>query len=253
MLTKLPLSCVVITKNEEANIIDCLSSVYGWVDEIVVVDDESFDQTVKLAKRYTNKIFIQHMDIEGKHRNWAYAQASNNWVLSLDADERVTEELKEEITQTLSQNTIFSAFAIPRRNLLGDYWLRWGGQYPAAQLKLFRKDKFKWEDVQVHPRAFLDGECGNLKNDIIHYSWRNLAHLFDKVNSQTDLEAKKWLHTKRRMSIAHASWRAIDRFFRKFIRKKGYKDGFYGLVLAFSDSLYQILSYFKYCEMKKKQ
>ena len=253
MLSKAPVSCVVITKNEEANIEACLKSVYGWVDEIIVVDDESSDRTVGLTRRYTDKIFCQKMDIEGRHRNWAYTQARNDWILSLDADERITEELKDEITQVLSKETAFAAFTIPRKNLLGDYWLRWGGQYPAPQLKLFKKGKFRWEEVQVHPRAFLDGKCGHLQKDIIHYSWRDFAHFFDKVNSQSTLEARKWIYTKRKMSLPHALWRAVDRFFRKFFRKKGYKDGFYGLIAAFSDSLYQILSYAKYWEMKRKQ
>ena len=253
MPNKIPVSVVVITKNEEANIEDCLKSIYGWADEIIVVDDESTDRTEDIARRYTDKFFTCKMVIEGKHRNWAYAQARNNWVLSLDADERVSEELKNEITEVLSRDTEFAGFTIPRRNLLGNYWLRWGGQYPAPQLKLFRKDKFKWEEVQVHPRAFLDGKCGHLKRDIIHYSWRDFAHFFEKVNSQSTLEARKWLYTGRKMSMSHAFWRAFDRFFRKFIRKKGYKDGFYGFIAAFSDSMYQIMSYAKYWEMKKKQ
>lgn len=253
MSGKAPISCVIITKNEEANIEDCLKNVYGWADEIIVVDDESVDRTVELSRRYTDKVLCRRMDVEGRHRNWAYAQARNIWILTLDADERLTKELKDHITQVLSKQTEFVGFTIPRRNLLGNYWLRWGGQYPAAQLKLFRKDKFKWEEVQVHPRAFLDGRCGHLQKDIIHYSWRDFAHFFDKINSQSTLEARKWIYTNRKMSLSHALWRTVDRFFRKFIRKKGYKDGFYGFMAALSDSLYQILSYAKYWEMKKKQ
>jgi glycosyltransferase involved in cell wall biosynthesis len=93
---KLPLTVAVITKNEEANIADCLKSVYGWASEIIVVDDESTDQTVKMARLYTDKIFFRKMENEGVHRNWTYAQASYDWVLSLDADETVSDELKEE-------------------------------------------------------------------------------------------------------------------------------------------------------------
>jgi len=248
----IPLSVVIITKNEEKNIEDCLKSVYGWAEEIIVIDDESQDKTREIAKKYTGKIFVRKMDIEGRHRNLAYSQARNEWVLSLDADERVTEELKDEISKILSKDTEFSGFTIPRRNFLGDYWVRWGGEYPSAQLKLFKKDKFRWEEVQVHPRAFLEGKCGHLKNDIIHYSWRNFEHFFDKINSQTTLEAKKWISTKRKMSGFHIFWRAVDRFFRRFIRKKGYKDGFYGFMIAFGDSLYQVLSYAKYRQMKRK-
>jgi len=250
--SKVLVSCVIITKNEEENIEECLRSVYHWAEEIIVVDDQSTDRTVELAGKYAERVFSRRMDVEGRHRNWAYAQARNDWVLSLDADERVTEELKHEIAQTVGKETEFAGFTIPRRNLLGSYWLKWGGQYPAAQLKLFRKNKFRWEEVQVHPRAFLDGRCGHLKKDLIHYSWRDFTHFFNKVNSQSTLEAKKWIYTKRKMSLSHALWRAVDRFFRKFIRKKGYRDGFYGFIAAISDSIYQIQSYAKYWEMKKR-
>ncbi|MBU0549842.1 MAG: glycosyltransferase family 2 protein [Candidatus Omnitrophica bacterium] len=253
MSGEVSVSCVVITKNEEAKIEECLKSVHGWVSEIIVVDDESTDRTVEISRKYTDRVLIRRMDNEGRHRNWAYAQAKNDWVFSLDADERVSEGLKKEISEVLNKDTSFSGFTTPRRNLIGDYWLRWGGQYPAAQLKFFRKDRFKWEEAEVHPRAFLSGSCGHFNSDIIHYSWNDFAHFFDKVNSQSTLEAKKWIHSNRKMSMPHAFWRAVDRFFRKFIRKKGYKDGFYGFVVAFSDSVYQILSYAKYWEMKNKQ
>ena len=191
------------------------------------------------------------MDIEGRHRNWAYSQAKNHWVLSLDADERVTPELKEEIAQVLPETTC-QGYTIPRRNFIGDYWLRYGGQYPSAQLRLFQKDKFRYEEVEVHPRAFLEGETGHLKCDMLHYSYRDFGHFMSKLNNQTTLEAKKWIQTNREMTFGKAFWRMIDRFPRAYLRKKGYKDGFYGFMSAFFGSLYQIVSYAKYWEMKRK-
>src|SRR3990167_620107 len=118
---KIPISVVVITKNEEKNIRECLKSVAGWADEIIVVDYESTDKTREIAKEFTGKIFTRRMDVEGTHRNWAYAQAKNKWVLSLDADEWVTEDLKKEIDRTLP-GTEMQGFSIPRRNYIGDYW-----------------------------------------------------------------------------------------------------------------------------------
>ena len=99
------------------------------VDEIIVVDDESTDKTIEIVKRYTDKIFHRKMDNEGKHRNWAYSLARNSWVLSLDADERVTPELKDELIRLLSNASEFKAFSIPRRNYIGDYWIKYGGLY----------------------------------------------------------------------------------------------------------------------------
>ncbi|MCM8758104.1 MAG: glycosyltransferase family 2 protein [Candidatus Omnitrophica bacterium] len=249
----IPLSVVIITKNEEKNIRDCLESIYDWADEIIVVDDESTDKTIEITRQYTDKIFIRRMDNEGRHRNWSYSQAKNIWVLSLDADERITEELKKEINEVLNKNHSYVAFSIPLRNYIGERWIRYGGWYPAGKVRLFKKDKFKYEEVGVHPRAFIDGECGHLKSDIIHKGYKNFEEFINSINNQTTLEAKKWLDTNRKMTLLHAFWRAIDRFFRRFIRKRGYKDGFYGFMIGFSDSLYQILSYAKYRELKSKK
>jgi glycosyltransferase involved in cell wall biosynthesis len=250
-MDKIKLSVVVLTKNEEANIKDCLESVRDWADEIIVVDDESSDRTVDIVKGYTQNIFRKKMDIEGRHRNWAYAQAKNDWVLSLDADEMVTEELKEEIKEAIEDKSKkFVAYSIPLKNYIGDYWVRFGGWYPAGKVRLFQKNKFKYEEVAVHPRVFIDGECGHLTKDIIHKGYPDFAHFLNSLNNQTTLEAQKWLDTGRVMSCPHAFWRAIDRFFRSFIRKKAYKDGLIGFMIAYFASLYQILSYAKYRQMK---
>ena len=240
---------MVLTKNEEKNIQRCLESVAGWANEIVVVDDESTDRTVDTASSYTDRIIIRKMDIEGRHRNFAYTQTKNLWVLSLDADEVVTEELKEEIKDVLSKHTQYNGFTIPRRNFIGDYWIRYGGWYPSPQLKLFRKDKFRYEEVGVHPRAFMDDPCGHLKSDIIHYSYRNLEDFLAKLNNQTTREAQKWFNQNKPMHLYIFLWRTIDRFMRTYIGRKGYKDGFIGFVVAFNAGLYQFISYLKYREL----
>ena len=142
-------------------------------------------------------------------------------------------------------------FSIPLRNFIGNYWVRYGGWYPAGKARLFQKGKFRYEEVEVHPRAFSDGGCGHLKSDIIHKGYPDFEHFLNSVNRQTTLEARKWINTNRKMSLGKALWRTTDRFFRIFIRKKGYKDGLVGFMVALFASLYQILSYAKYCQMKK--
>jgi len=246
------LTTVILTKNEQSNIEDCLKSVYKWADEIIIVDDESTDTTRDIASQYADKILVKKMDIEGVHRNWAYQQAKNGWVLSLDADERVTEELKEEITNALNHPGGKVAFSIPRRNFIGDYWIKYGGWYPSAQLKLFKKDKFKWEEVHVHPVAFADGEVGHLKADLIHYSYKDIADFINKQNRQTTLEVEKWIAQGKKIKVGKFLWRSIDRFFRSYVKKKGFRDGFYGFVVAYFASLYQFLSLLKYREIKRK-
>lgn len=251
-MTKAPVSVVIITKNEERNIEDCLRSSL-WADEIILVDDDSTDATREIASKYTDKIFQRKMDNEGRHRNWAYAQASNDWVLSLDADERITPELAEEVTDLVGAEPELKAYTIPRRNHIGKYWLRHGGEYPAAQLRLFLKDEFKYEEAEVHPRAFLDGDCGHLKGDIIHYSHDDFSDYVRSLDSHTSLEARKWHLTKRKMSLGHAIWRALDRcFYRRLWRKKAYKDGVYGITVAGFSGMYQILSWLKVWELETK-
>lgn len=244
------LSVVVLTKNEESCIASCLDSV-KWADEIIVVDDESADKTIEIVKRYNAKVFHRKMDVEGKHRNWAYAQAKNSWVLSLDADETVTPELKVEIEAAIGTDA-FTAYDIPLRNFISNYWVRYGGWYPASKVRLFKKDKFRYEESEVHPRAFIDGSCGHLKSDIIHRGYPDLEHFLNSVNRQSTLEAVKWIKTGRKMTLLWAAWRAVDRFFRRYIRKKAYKDGMYGFIIAYFDTLYQILSYVKFREMQNK-
>ncbi len=246
------LSVVVIAKNEESRIEGCLSSVC-WADEIILVDDESSDRTIEIAQRYNAKILRRKMDVEGRHRNWAYAQARNLWVFSLDADEVVTKELKEEISRVLANNPEENGFTMPRRNYIGDYWVRYGGWYPSPQLKLFKKDKFRHEEVEIHGRAFMDDPCGHLKSDLIHYSYRNFEDFIKKLNKQTTLEAQKWNRMGKPMRLGRFFYRAIDRFVRVYIVKKGYKDGFIGFIVGFNAALYQFISYLKYREMHQKK
>jgi len=245
----LPLSVIVLTKNEEKNIRACLDSVAGWADEIIVVDDESTDKTVDIARGYTDRIITRKMDIEGKHRNIAYALSKNLWVLSLDADERATAELKAEIDSVLTGSIQYNGFTIPRRNFIGSYWVKHGGWYPSPQLKLFRKDKFRYEEAGVHPRVFMDDPCGHLKSDIIHYSYKNFEDFLSKLNNQTTREAQKWFGQNKPMRLGRFLYRSIDRFMRTYVGRQGFKDGFMGFVVAYYAALYQFISYLKYREI----
>ena len=258
---KIPLSVMVMTKNEEKNISECLESV-AWAKDIIVLDDCSTDRTQEIARRYTEHIVERKMDIEGRHRNYGYSLAKENWILSLDADERVSPELAEKIKKIVTQgslthgsltqaSTSHTGFSVPRKNYIGSYWIQHGGWYPSGQLKLFRKGTFRYQEDEVHPLAISEGSWEDLKEDIIHYSYKNFEDFVSKLNNQSTREATKWIRTGRNMPFGIACWRTIDRFFRNYFFKKGYKDGFIGFMLAIFASLYQILSYAKYWEMKK--
>ena len=252
MSAKTALSVVVITKNEASRLRACLESVASWAEEIIVVDDESTDETVSIAGEFTPKVFRRRMDIEGKHRNFAYDLATQGWVLSLDADERVTPELREEITQLLASEPDCNGYTIPRKNFVGSVWVRYGGMYPSAQLRLFKKGEFRYdEQAEVHPQAYMKDPRGALKNDILHYTYRDFTDAIAKLDRQTDLEAKKWFREKRKVGIFSTVRKTIDRFWRAYFLKHGHKDGVIGLFLAVNSGMYQFLSFAKYWEMKR--
>lgn len=247
-MNKVPVSVVVITKNEADNIAECLKSA-AWADELVVLDDNSTDDTVNIAKQFTDKVFTRKMDIEGRHRNYAYSLARNRWVLSLDADERVTPELAEEIGRLIAGNPKDKAYTIPIKSYIGTRWIRHGGWYPAAKVRLFDKDFFKYEEAEVHPRVFIDGTCGHLTKDIVHYSYRDYHDFFVSINNQTTLEAKKWFKERRKINFIKMYRKGCSRFLKAYIQKGGYKDGLLGFFVSWAGALYQFMSYVKYREM----
>ena len=253
MFEPVPISIVIIAKNEESNIKDCLESV-RWAREIIIVDGFSSDRTIEIAKRYTDQIYFREMDIEGRHRNFAYSQATQAWILSLDADERVSPELAQEIGEVVKQNdSNFSGYAIPIKTFIGKRWIKAAGYYPARKLRMHRKGSFRYEESGVHPRAFLDGKERPLKYDILHYGFRDFTHFFEKLNHQTTLEAEKWIQDGRPIHAPKLMFKSIDRFFRNYVGKKGFRDGFMGFLMSLGHSLYQWLTFAKYLELKHQR
>ncbi len=253
MAEKLLISIVVITRNVQSNIKDCLESVL-WADEIVVVDNNSTDKTLDIVNAYTKTIYRDTWDMEGSIRNRAYARAKNEWVLTLDPDERVSEELKAQIKDFLDKGTQFNAYSVAMKSIFGrKYWIRYGGWYPASRVKIFKKNKFCYEEAEIHPRAYLDGKEGRLNGDIIHYCYDDFSAVVEKMNAQSTLEAKKWLRDNRPMNFGIALLRYFSRFFKMYLQKRGYKDGTIGFMMAWQWATYQLLSYVKYWYMKNME
>lgn len=252
-MDKIPISVVIITKNEERHLPECLESV-RWAEEIVVVDDESTDRTVDIARAYTDKVLVRKMDVEGKQRNFAYDQATCTWILSLDADERVSPALAQELKHLVTKNdSARTEYKVPIRTYIGKRWIRGAGYYPAHRLRLFRKGFLRFEETGVHPRVFGLGNTGVLKNDLIHHGYRNVSHIIDKLNNQTTLEAKKWIQDKRRIGWVKILVKMMDRFSRNYFRKKGMTDGFLGFFMSACHGMYQLFTYVKYLELKQSE
>lgn len=251
MMDKLPISIVVIAKNEEKRLPECLQSV-RWAAEIIVVDDDSADATVAVAESFGAKVFQRKMDREGPHRNFAISQASQNWIMSLDADERVTPELYESLTAMLAKvNDPHVCYSVPVRTFIGDLFLDGAGHYPAPKTRVFRKGQFAYKDEQVHPPVKYEGSCGRLTGDILHYTAPSFEHWFAKFNRETTLEAQKWIAQNREVSSLGAVRKAWSRFLKTYFQKNGLAKGFTGYLMCCLHALYQLLAYAKYRELKK--
>jgi len=256
----IPVSVVIISRNNDDHIASCLESVCNWADEIIVIDDESTDKSREIAARFTSKVLTHKFINEGKDLNWSISQAASTWVLSLAANEVMTPQLKTEIRQALDQNPRVAGFSIPRKNFLGNYWLQSGGKYPDPKIKLFLKEKFKWEEVDIHPRPFLDGICGPLKNPLYHYSYNDYNDFLDKINRQTNMEAQKWLAAYKeapkrvdcQMNKLGAITRANAKLYGSYLVQMGWQDGLPGLVSSVFDAVYEIVAYAKFTELKQK-
>lgn len=253
MLTEksVPLSIVIIAKNEERRLPDCLKSV-AWAKEVIVIDDDSRDETQKIAEQAGGKVYQRTMDIEGRQRNFGFDKAGQPWILTLDADERVSPELAEEIAAEIKrreEEVDLVGFAIPIKTFIGTRWIRGAGYYPARKTRLFRKGKFRYEEAGVHPRALYDGKIVELNGDIIHYSCQNLGEFVTKFNRETNLEAEKWVLDKRKVSLAKTIRKTIDRFLKNYFLKNGWRDGLMGFTMSLFHGFYQLITYAKYREM----
>jgi glycosyltransferase involved in cell wall biosynthesis len=244
------ISVTIITKDEEKNISDCLKSVQ-WADEIIVVDSESKDRTVELAKQFTDKIFIRKWEGYVFQKRHALSLASNEWVLSLDADERITSELKDEIIN-LSPGE-FSGFKIRRKNFLLKKEITSCGWENDYQLRLMRKDKASFSDRLVHEKFIVDGKTGKLNNPMLHYTFSSFSEYFSKINLYSSLKAQELITKKKRVGGWTIFSHTVSAFFAFFIIRRGFKDGVYGLIISLLHSVSTMMNYIKLWELQHKK
>jgi len=237
------LSVAIITHNEAARIRACLESV-SWADEIVVVDAESSDETVSICRDFTDRIFVRPWPGFAKQKQFALEQCRNEWVLSLDADERVRPELAAEIQRVLSAAGPCDGYRLARRSYFIGRWIRHCGWYPGYQLRLFKKDRTTVSLSRVHEGFLVEGRIGELLGDLDHYSHRSLADSLEKMNRYSTLEALDRLERGRVRPIDFIT-HPLSAFFRKYIGRSGYRDGMHGLLLCWISSLLTMAVYMK--------
>lgn len=244
------ISAAIITFNEENNITDCIKSVL-WCDEIIILDSNSTDKTCELAKIFTDKIFLTDMNNYSEKRKLAISYTKNDWVLFIDADERVTEELKEEICK-LEENTDVFAYEINRKNYCLGKLIQYCGINPDYHIRLFNKNYAEIINRKIHEGIAVRAKTDRLKNHIIHYTYRNLYQMIEKVNIYSTLEAEENYEKNKPINKIEAVLKPISTFIRIFLIRKGYKDGLEGFYLSFCYSMVNFLSQLKLLKLKGK-
>lgn len=229
------LSVILITKNEAHNIEACLRSI-DFADEIIIVDSGSTDKTITLAKQFSTAV-IETADWPGfgPQKNRALAQAKGEWILSIDADERVTPELKAEILNVIQQKTEYQAFYLPRLSSFCGYFIKRCGWYPDYIVRLFRKDSGQFSNDLVHEKVIIDhGEIGKLKNHLIHHTYLTDEDVLRKLNHYSSLGAEQAFKSGKKSSLTKALLHAFSAFIKSYIVKMGFLEGSAGFMVSVS-------------------
>jgi len=255
------LSVALAVYNEEKNLTRCLDAVKDWAGEIVIVDGGSVDKTVEIAKRYTNKIIItNNPPVFHINKQKALDACAGDWILQLDADELVSEELRNEILNIINPPTrqpvnsqTFSGYFLPRRNFFLGHWLKYGGLYPDCVIRLVKKGKAHFPCQSVHEQIEIDGEKGYLKNDLLHYTnnslkdyWQNSILRYANLTASEFKNKNLFLLTVDCLLIKPVYW-----LYLRLIKNKGILDGIYGIIFAVGSALHYPIAYIKYLKLLK--
>ena len=247
------ISVILITKNEAANIQACLDSV-SFANEIIVVDSQSSDKTVEIAQQMGAKVTItSDWPGFGPQKNRALDLATSDWVLSIDADERVTPELKAEILAIMANPQSSAAYMIPRLSWYCGRFMRHSGWYPDYVLRLFRRGTARFTEHIVHETVQMTsaGTCGQLKNHFLHYSFMNTEQVLEKINKYSSAAAEQAYAQGRRSTVGGAYLRGLWAFIRTYFLRRGFLDGSQGFALALSNAHGTYYRYLKIWQLEQ--
>jgi glycosyltransferase involved in cell wall biosynthesis len=248
------LTAVVIALNEEAHLPACLASL-DWVDELVVVDAGSTDRTQEIARHAGARLFMNPWPGYGPQKNFAFEQARGEWVLIVDADERVSPALRDEIRELLqgARPPACDAYDVPRRNYWLGHWLRWGGAYPDRQIRLVRRGRVRYNTRPLHEGLLIDGPVEALRGDLIHEAFRGLDERLPKVNRYTDLAAGETLTKRHVVRWYDFVARPLAVFLKLYVVKQGFRDGVLGFIYAGLNSFAAFAKYTKMWEQLRER
>jgi glycosyltransferase involved in cell wall biosynthesis len=243
------LSVTVITKNEAADIAEALESV-AWADERIVVDSGSTDDTVAIARQHADRVFVRDWPGYIAQKNYAASVASHDWILSLDADERVTRELAAEIQSLVASPPPHPAYRIPRVTWHLGRWIRTTDWYPDFQLRLYDRRCAEWTGRYVHEAVTVRGGVGRLKGELQHFAYRDIADHLETIDRYTTYAARQMHEDGRRAGFLQIAGHPPLAFLRNYVAHRGFRDGVPGLVISALNSYYVFLKFIKLRELR---
>ena len=243
------LSVTIITLNEAAHIAAAIGSV-SWADEIIVVDSHSSDDTVAIARPLATRVEVREWPGYSAQKNYAAGIATNDWILSLDADERVTPELANEIRELLQKGPAECGYRIPRVTWYLGQWIRSTDWYPDYQLRLYDRRAARWNERRVHESVEADRPPGVLRHELQHYAYRDISHHLATIDKYTTLAAEQWLSEGRRTNALEMLFHPRLAFIRNYLLRGGFSDGAVGLLVSRMNAYYVFLKLAKLWELQ---
>ena len=249
---KLPLSVYMITYNNAATIERALASVSGWARELVVVDSESTDGAQEIVKQYTDRLYQRVTTSQPEKYQYAQDLCTSSWVIFIDADEWLTSEIKGEIEGLLEKGTEYDGFVAERKNFYLGRVIRFGGWYPDHEIRLYRKEKGRWEGG-IHAKVHVDGKVGRLKNFYMHTPYTDISHQIRTVERYSGAFADDLYQSGRSFHLYNMIFRPLYRFVRDYIVKGGFLDGVPGLIIVASTMYYVFMKHAKLWEKERER
>lgn len=244
------ISAKIIVRNEEHNVAAVCETV-DWADEIVIVDSDSTDRTVEIASKYTEKIFNREWNGYKDKHEFADSKTSFDWIFWIDADERVTPELRASIEhlRTVPAHERAAGYRIARKTEYLGAWIYHSGWYPDFQMRLYRKDKSYWDGVAPHQTARVNGTVETLSGELLHYTKRDLSEHHRVTDSYASLAAEHLVNSGKTIGSAGIVGKAIAAFIRTYVVKQGFRDGVRGIIIAGMTAYGVFLKYAKVWEL----
>jgi len=250
MTGKIPVSVYVLTFNNRRTVERCLKSL-AWVEELVVVDSFSTDGTYEVCRRYTDKVFQRRWTGHRDQYQYAADLTTRDWIMFVDADEEVPPELAKEIGEELTGGAEgIDGFFIYRKTYYLGRWIRYGGWYPDGEIRLCRREKGRWEGG-LHAKIFVNGEVKALKQQYLHYTYRNISDQIQTIDKYSQIAAEDMVREGKRFSLFKLLFHPPFRCLKEYVLKSGFRDGFPGLVIVVSTMYYVFIKYAKLWELTR--